>query len=172
MSIPSLSATPPDSLKPGLLLPVLLRQLLNPLHSNPLRPKPTATAVCLLAALLTTATLRGGAADLAAALLRHVTAGCATNAAAECSAAAVAAALTHAGPAVHERLWAALLATESGGAVPSAYVALLKVAWEAGTAVALPEDQHAVLLATLCACLLYTSPSPRDRTRSRMPSSA
>ena len=23
-----------------------------------------------------------------------------------------------------------------------------------------------------CACLLYTSPSPRDRTRSRMPSSA
>ena len=24
----------------------------------------------------------------------------------------------------------------------------------------------------LCACLLYTSPSPRDRTRSRMPSSA
>ena len=26
--------------------------------------------------------------------------------------------------------------------------------------------------AELCACLLYTSPSPRDRTRSRMPSSA
>ena len=25
---------------------------------------------------------------------------------------------------------------------------------------------------TLYACLLYTSPSPRDRTRSRMPSSA
>ena len=25
---------------------------------------------------------------------------------------------------------------------------------------------------TLCGCLLYTSPSPRDRTRSRMPSSA
>ena len=24
----------------------------------------------------------------------------------------------------------------------------------------------------LCTCLLYTSPSPRDRTRSRMPSSA
>ena len=24
----------------------------------------------------------------------------------------------------------------------------------------------------LCHCLLYTSPSPRDRTRSRMPSSA
>ena len=25
---------------------------------------------------------------------------------------------------------------------------------------------------TICICLLYTSPSPRDRTRSRMPSSA
>ena len=24
----------------------------------------------------------------------------------------------------------------------------------------------------ICTCLLYTSPSPRDRTRSRMPSSA
>ena len=30
-----------------------------------------------------------------------------------------------------------------------------------GLAIAIPED-----------CLLYTSPSPRDRTRSRMPSSA
>ena len=28
------------------------------------------------------------------------------------------------------------------------------------------------LIALLCICLLYTSPSPRDRTRSRMPSSA
>ena len=29
-----------------------------------------------------------------------------------------------------------------------------------------------VMLAGCSACLLYTSPSPRDRTRSRMPSSA
>ena len=29
-----------------------------------------------------------------------------------------------------------------------------------------------IALAFVCACLLYTSPSPRDRTRSRMPSSA
>ena len=29
-----------------------------------------------------------------------------------------------------------------------------------------------VLDADLAACLLYTSPSPRERTRSRMPSSA
>ena len=28
------------------------------------------------------------------------------------------------------------------------------------------------LVGLACACLLYTSPSPRDRTRSRMPSSA
>ena len=27
-------------------------------------------------------------------------------------------------------------------------------------------------MARICRCLLYTSPSPRDRTRSRMPSSA
>ena len=29
-----------------------------------------------------------------------------------------------------------------------------------------------VAMTTTCSCLLYTSPSPRDRTRSRMPSSA
>ena len=35
-----------------------------------------------------------------------------------------------------------------------------------------PECGHALSLLTLLSCLLYTSPSPRDRTRSRMPSSA
>ena len=34
------------------------------------------------------------------------------------------------------------------------------------------EDRHMVALNELKTCLLYTSPSPRDRTRSRMPSSA
>ena len=34
----------------------------------------------------------------------------------------------------------------------------------------LEKDQHGLWL--MCPCLLYTSPSPRDRTRSRMPSSA
>ena len=29
-----------------------------------------------------------------------------------------------------------------------------------------------IILISPCTCLLYTSPSPRDRTRSRMPSSA
>ena len=33
-------------------------------------------------------------------------------------------------------------------------------------------DSTAITAAHLLACLLYTSPSPRDRTSSRMPSSA
>jgi len=33
-------------------------------------------------------------------------------------------------------------------------------------------DTSNIKAAALCSCLLYTSPSPRDRTRSRMPSSA
>ena len=33
-------------------------------------------------------------------------------------------------------------------------------------------DLHAITVAENRFCLLYTSPSPRDRTRSRMPSSA
>ena len=46
----------------------------------------------------------------------------------------------------------------------------------------IPDKSNALILASLnlafkqmtqpLACLLYTSPSPRDRTRSRMPSSA
>ena len=40
----------------------------------------------------------------------------------------------------------------------------------AGSGVALDDDGD--LDGDLLACLLYTSPSPRDRTRSRMPSSA
>ena len=37
---------------------------------------------------------------------------------------------------------------------------------------ALERDGYAYFPSVLDACLLYTSPSPRDRTRSRMPSSA
>ena len=33
-------------------------------------------------------------------------------------------------------------------------------------------DEHHWTDLYICGCLLYTSPSPRDRTRSRMPSSA
>ena len=35
-----------------------------------------------------------------------------------------------------------------------------------------PMQKNALKIAKDAACLLYTSPSPRDRTRSRMPSSA
>ena len=35
-----------------------------------------------------------------------------------------------------------------------------------------PNEQGNLILGQLCYCLLSTSPSPRDRTRSRMPSSA
>ena len=35
-----------------------------------------------------------------------------------------------------------------------------------------PQQQAGVIQAQPGVCLLYTSPSPRDRTRSRMPSSA
>ena len=34
------------------------------------------------------------------------------------------------------------------------------------------DNHHHHLFCTLCGCLLYTSPSPRDRQKSRMPSSA
>ena len=39
------------------------------------------------------------------------------------------------------------------------------------TALELKNDDIGILISLGC-CLLYTSPSPRDRTRSRMPSSA
>ena len=38
--------------------------------------------------------------------------------------------------------------------------------------VGLAEPFELLVVALLTGCLLYTSPSPRDRTRSRMPSSA
>ena len=38
--------------------------------------------------------------------------------------------------------------------------------------VSMPERDGYAVAAHVKACLLYTSPSPRDRTRSRMPSSA
>ena len=46
--------------------------------------------------------------------------------------------------------------------------------WDVATQVAhlAWTDEASVAAATDKACLLYTSPSPRDRTRSRMPSSA
>ena len=39
-------------------------------------------------------------------------------------------------------------------------------------ALGLPPESALILLAAVYLCLLYTSPSPRDRQKSRMPSSA
>ena len=59
--------------------------------------------------------------------------------------------------------------------------ALLFMAWcsTSAFALALPDFESlvknqgkAVVKISVTTCLLYTSPSPRDRTRSRMPSSA
>ena len=36
----------------------------------------------------------------------------------------------------------------------------------------MPDWRHSLIRPMYVVCLLYTSPSPRDRTRSRMPSSA
>ena len=36
----------------------------------------------------------------------------------------------------------------------------------------LPSNEWVPSITSVTSCLLYTSPSPRDRTRSRMPSSA
>ena len=49
--------------------------------------------------------------------------------------------------------------------------ALAASAWELDT-IWCPLVQHYMPDKPACTCLLYTSPSPRDRTRSRMPSSA
>ena len=45
-------------------------------------------------------------------------------------------------------------------------------AWEVGCGLLLLIPRYSFYAATCLVCLLYTSPSPRDRTRSRMPSSA
>jgi len=42
----------------------------------------------------------------------------------------------------------------------------------AGTVTASDDPRYSPGDQVICTCLLYTSPSPRDRTRSRMPSSA
>ena len=41
-----------------------------------------------------------------------------------------------------------------------------------GDSMAFMMENHKLFFPIAFACLLYTSPSPRDRTRSRMPSSA
>ena len=51
-------------------------------------------------------------------------------------------------------------------------VGWLTARYSANTATEELTDKNLEQYASLDTCLLYTSPSPRDRTRSRMPSSA
>ena len=43
---------------------------------------------------------------------------------------------------------------------------------QAARGAGLPDSAGATQISKMCGCLLYTSPSPRDRSLSRMPSSA
>ena len=70
-------------------------------------------------------------------------------------------------------MWVRLKGAMLDGDVPITHAGAFGQAWTLGG------EQHRLELAlagieikALDACLLYTSPSPRDRTRSRMPSSA
>ena len=57
-------------------------------------------------------------------------------------------------------------------ALVPAFAGEQSAAEEIGAEVSVGYDTDYVFRGTLLGCLLYTSPSPRDRTRSRMPSSA
>ena len=60
----------------------------------------------------------------------------------------------------------------AGGAGHSCQIALRLDAAKGGRLISLDQDPDAVQTARSRLCLLYTSPSPRDRSLSRMPSSA
>ena len=49
---------------------------------------------------------------------------------------------------------------------------LMELLWQAQTVHRKANPGYRVQLASLLSCLLYTSPSPRDKRQSRMPSSA
>ena len=57
-------------------------------------------------------------------------------------------------------------------AIDDTTVAVLIEPIQGEAGIIVPPDDYLPEVRRLCTCLLYTSPSPRDRTRSRMPSSA
>ena len=73
-------------------------------------------------------------------------------------------------------LWLITLFGRSAFAASSPLVDLVESFWfstdDSVVAISNQLKDSAPDLETLYSCLLYTSPSPRDRTRSRMPSSA
>ena len=62
-----------------------------------------------------------------------------------------------------------LFAVMLGGTAPGANTELHDAVFAVGDTI---ESTYEQLMRQWFGCLLYTSPSPRDRTRSRMPSSA
>ena len=95
---------------------------------------------------------------------------------------------THAGPSLHRELrdgnssrgysnslwgqmidlgWPAVLVSEDYGGLGFSHVAMGQISEQVGSFLA-----SSPLFASSIFCLLYTSPSPRDRQKSRMPSSA
>ena len=67
-----------------------------------------------------------------------------------------------------------LVAIEPVSLIPSAEEALHRYAHEVVLFADVPKDDHEIIrrIGNADACLLYTSPSPRDGATSRMPSSA
>jgi len=71
---------------------------------------------------------------------------------------------------IHEPHQISLMVVISGKLVEVHTLYARPINWDTISSEAL--EKCNVTLETLKTCLLYTSPSPRDRTRSRMPSSA
>ena len=67
---------------------------------------------------------------------------------------------------------AAVMVVSSRNPVHSVLYLILAFFNAAGLFVLIGAEFIAMILVVVYVCLLYTSPSPRDRTRSRMPSSA
>ena len=79
---------------------------------------------------------------------------------------------THADMTDQEKAIALYMAVRDGWRYTASLIYFELAQWKSSSIIQRPEGHcldKAILLTT---CLLYTSPSPRDRTRSRMPSSA
>ena len=73
---------------------------------------------------------------------------------------------------VRGRGWEAWVNKRHLGGEPLLEVYVIDVGQGDGLLVVTPEGHNIMVDGGNISCLLYTSPSPRDRTRSRMPSSA
>ena len=72
-----------------------------------------------------------------------------------------------------DRIFEKILSEKNIDAFNGAQGRILYVLWqEDGISIRSLSTKCGLAITSLTTCLLYTSPSPRDRTRSRMPSSA